>query len=912
MPPYTCNKCGKIFDQKSHFEAHQAKKNPCDKNNVILNTLIEEKLKSATIKIDVSEYTVTNKPRSIMADIIHNKEQRSAFYEGLHNLLWNEAGFDPAKALEHLTFFFAFRMIEDQVDTLELPQVCRWSYVVNLHDEHQIDAAVKKAILAFGQNEITKPFFKRHEIKKADLVQRIMNEINRLDFKSLQETDTLGDLFEYMIGRGMKTMADEGQYFTDRVICRLAFELCHQIKGTVFRADGGICTFADFFCGTGGFVTEYIKGVNKVAREVGKSVDWSVAKDRVYAVDKSESAAKTTLLNQLIITGKPFNSNNIREHNSFADPLVMGATAPFKDVKMDYLLLNPPYGGDKTKGKDYKFKYTRIVEEGGVKKKQFCVNPEIQSIGIEDDDKVSAGVQLAMATLTKEGGVCAIVLPQGFFFGAAKKCVELRKKIAEEYKIHYVVDIASGAFANTGTKTSMMVFQRGVGPTDTIVFCGPDKKPIVDANLEQLRSKNYSLNYKQYMSQDTADVEGFEMVKLGDVCDIQFGERITKKEHIGIIYPVYGGGNDTFRTDKKNREGITCKISRFGISVHNCVQIITGDYWLMDSGFTITAKKDKAISSYLWNWLLQNKSTVYKCGRATAQMNMDMASFNDIQIPLPSLERQAEIVRAIDTWADFARREEEMLKILEHQVMFEVREMGRGKPRVKLGEVCEIESGTYITKKTATEGNYPVYGGGDVSFHITEFNRESKFIISKDGVSETCVRYVPGKFYLNHHGWTFKEKSNILYSYLGYWLLNNQHSLYELATGTAQKGINQISFYGLEIPLPPLIEQQTLQSDFDEIKHKHAKIAEYKKKANDAVQRLIPGAAKTSDSEQFTSAIVPVNEIVNNEPKPKPVVHNETDYKSKTLVQLKGIAREKGIKGFSTKKKDELITLLGK
>ena len=111
MPTYTCTKCGKIFDQKSHYEAHQAKKNPCDKNNVILNSLIEEKLKTATIKIDVSEHTVTNKPRSIMADIIHNKEQRSAFYEGLHNLLWNEAGFDPAKALEHLTFFFAFRMI---------------------------------------------------------------------------------------------------------------------------------------------------------------------------------------------------------------------------------------------------------------------------------------------------------------------------------------------------------------------------------------------------------------------------------------------------------------------------------------------------------------------------------------------------------------------------------------------------------------------------------------------------------------------------------------------------------------------------------------------------------------------------------------------------------------------------------
>ena len=46
-----------------------------------------------------------------------------------------------------------------------------------------------------------------------------------------------------------------------------------------------------------------------------------------------------------------------------------------------------------------------------------------------------------------------------------------------------------------------------------------------------------------------------------------------------------------------------------------------------------------------------------------------------------------------------------------------------------------------------------------------------------------------------------------------------------------------------EIPLPPLTEQETLQSDFDEIRHKHAKIATYKAKAQEAIQRLIPGSA---------------------------------------------------------------------
>jgi restriction endonuclease S subunit len=49
-------------------------------------------------------------------------------------------------------------------------------------------------------------------------------------------------------------------------------------------------------------------------------------------------------------------------------------------------------------------------------------------------------------------------------------------------------------------------------------------------------------------------------------------------------------------------------------------------------------------------------------------------------------------------------------------------------------------------------------------------------------------------------------------------------------------------FKDILIPLPPLAEQQRLQPDFDEIRHKHAKIAEYRAKAKEAIERLIPGA----------------------------------------------------------------------
>ena len=55
--------------------------------------------------------------------------------------------------------------------------------------------------------------------------------------------------------------------------------------------------------------------------------------------------------------------------------------------------------------------------------------------------------------------------------------------------------------------------------------------------------------------------EGWEYKKLGDSCVIEYGTRVVQKKDGGTIYPVYGGGGETFRMDKYNRElSCSCKI----------------------------------------------------------------------------------------------------------------------------------------------------------------------------------------------------------------------------------------------------------------------------------------------------------------------------------------------------------------
>lgn len=844
MPTYTCEKCARVFKQKSGYTDHMSKKNDCAKNTVI-HAIVEAKVEE---KIQDVVRRVIPKPE------IMDKAQFQSFFEDLHNLLWNKAGLNPEKALEHMTFFFAYRLIEQQADALHLPNECRWSYIANIRNEQDLFDAVKRGVSSFRTNPKTKPFFKPHEIQKCETVAEIIQQINRISLATLQQTDTLGDIFEYMLGRGMSTMSDEGQYFTDRQICKLAFKLAYQIKQTLRRSDGSLCTFGDWFCGTGGFPAEYVKGVKSHLPDIC----WERECGSIYCQDMNTSSVTTTLLNMLILTGIPFNDRNIRSANSFTDAIIMGAGAPFPDLTLDYCFMNPPYGGDKTKGKEYKFTYSKMVKgDDGTKTKRFYVNREIQSIGIEDDDKVSAGVQLGMATLSSEGGVCCLVLPQGFFFGASKKCVELRQKLAEEYKIWYVVDIASGSFLNTGTKTSMIVFQKGVGATETVSFIGLDETVLVTATLEELRTKNYSLNYKQYIAQNVVEVEGFEMVKLGDISKITFGYGIKSSDFGTMGMPIIKTKNfkktevvlleNNPRTTTKYREEYLVKKGDLLVVIDGAC----GDFglwndedgWLNQHVAKIEFENEitkrfvfYSLFTHTYRTYIQSESV------STTIAHMPRDTIKNYRIPFPPLERQEQIVESIDGFTQLAHHEEQALKMLEKQVMFFVKEMGRGQPRVKLGEVCEFTRGKMITKKELVDGEFPVIGGGlsPMGYHISSNRNAYTCLISQSGENAGHVsRYDKPVWASDCFSASSSKMSD---DFLYYSLLLIQNDINFLKTGTAQPHIYPSSIDSLMIPLPPLVEQQTLQSEFEEIRHKHAKIAEYKKRAQDAIQRLIPGA----------------------------------------------------------------------
>lgn len=111
--------------------------------------------------------------------------------------------------------------------------------------------------------------------------------------------------------------------------------------------------------------------------------------------------------------------------------------------------------------------------------------------------------------------------------------------------------------------------------------------------------------------------------------------------------------------------------------------------------------------------------------------------------------------------------------------------------KVRLGEILDIHYGKRITRRKDSGTSYPVYGGGGPSFQTDLYNRENEFVISRFGVSERCVRFVEGRFYLLDSGFTFTVKpetaSQVSKAYVGRLLMGRQREVFACARGQAQK-----------------------------------------------------------------------------------------------------------------------------
>ncbi len=250
--------------------------------------------------------------------------------------------------------------------------------------------------------------------------------------------------------------------------------------------------------------------------------------------------------------------------------------------------------------------------------------------------------------------------------------------------------------------------------------------------------------------------KGWETRRLDDLCEVEYGTRVVNKRDGGTVYPVYGGGGATFFMDTSNREDCLV-IARFAMS-EQCTRFVKGKFFLNDSGLTIKPKNFNEISQrFLDLQIIYLNDYIYSLARGTAQKNLDVPAFRNVEINYPkSLSEQKEIVAILDkAFTDIAKAKdnaEQNLKnakeLFESYLQSVFSNKGDGWEETTLGEIIQIRNGRNQKVVLSDGGKYKIMGSaGNVMGYATDYICEAgTTIIGRKGNISKPI-YIEEKFW---------------------------------------------------------------------------------------------------------------------------------------------------------------------
>ena len=352
--------------------------------------------------------------------------------------------------------------------------------------------------------------------------------------------------------------------------------------------------------------------------------------------------------------------------------------------------------------------------------------------------------------------------------------------------------------------------------------------------------KNISLSVKKKVKIESK----WELKKLGEVSEIEYGTRIVKKSEQGKIYPVYGGGGETFKSDNFNRED-TFIISRFGMSP-KCVRYISGKFFLNDSGLTLnTANSDILNQDYLNQFLFLNQEMVYLSGQGVAQKNLEIETFNSLKIPLPPVNIQQKIVSEIEVLEakekkakEEVEKQKEKIKDVISKVAGELIQLSNITSKIGSGATPRGGEGSYKQNGISLIRSQNVY---DNEFYekglafideeqaeklkgVTVEKNDILFNITGASICRCCIvpeKYLPAR--VNQHVSIIRVTGLALPKYVQTILVSEiyKNQLLEIGDGaTSREAITKQQLEDFKIPLPPLSEQQKIVSEIEKIEAK--------------------------------------------------------------------------------------------
>ena len=329
-----------------------------------------------------------------------------------------------------------------------------------------------------------------------------------------------------------------------------------------------------------------------------------------------------------------------------------------------------------------------------------------------------------------------------------------------------------------------------------------------------------------------------EMVRLGDICKVVSGSTpksnvseywdgdikwITPAEIDDNSYLIY----DTVRkitalaVEKTGLysfpKGTVILSSRAPIGK----VAIAGCEMYCNQGFKNLICSERIYNKYLFWFLKYKKEYLNSLGRGATFKEISKQIVENITIKLPSMDKQIDIVKKMETIRTIILLKERELEKIDNLVKARFIEMfgdpetnPKGWERQRLDQICEnLDSRRVpITSTDRKTGNYPYYGASGIVDYVEDYIfDEDILLISEDGANlvmrSTPIAFsVSGKVWVNNHAHVlrFESKSTQIYIEVCFALTDISVNI----TGMAQPKLNQAKLNAMMFCIPPINLQQ--------------------------------------------------------------------------------------------------------
>ena len=797
-----------------------------------------------------------------LSNNVSNKEALKDKIHEIHNYLRNNGAGYGMNALKVFNLLYGLKKIEEKklLDKVNLKRPdCEFSYLLKIANENKDDelsALIRGNVLdSINSSPIKNLLF--YEIPKSmtgKTFSYLIKEIEKITV--IEKTCNVllsGKIYEYFIGRDESAISELGAYFTDRHIVDYIYtKLDPEIND-----DGTINSMIDMFGGSGGFTTGYINYLNNKYDDI----NWKDNINQIYHFDMNEDVVKSAGLEFFCLTGVlPNMKDNLAYRNSFTDKFnnkkfmnvitnppyggdkTVQSNAQIKRKKIkEYIKKELLTLKDEHKIKIRSKQIKKIEDQEKQDKKdnnktkvsiEMCSQRIIKYAKdnkLTGNDKESSSLILIM-DMVDVNGTAIGVLKEGVFFNKTYK--DIRKCLVENFNVREVISVPSDQFENTSTKTSIIIFDNTEEKTNNVKFydlvverydedkfeeirdeiiltnnkgdiSGISDKLISEATKQEILDNAIcSLNAKDYNKKVIVCGKGYELIKIGDICE--FKQKSKKKASDGKEegkYNFYTSSDKVQKCDEADYKDECLIIGTGGIANIK----IDKEFSCSADNHIIKTKYNK----YIYYLIISNMNILIDGFTGSVLKHLSKEYLVNLQIPIPKSEQKIiEWVKKISKPYDEKNSKQNKIKELDEYIQNKIKDINENEDceEVELGSCCEINYGTRITKNNNIIGNIPVYGGGDITFYTNTSNRsKNTLIVSRYALSKCCIRLISTDFFLNDSGMSIKVNNTNLQKYFNNYLLSKrmQDYIYNNCTsGSIQRNININLFKKIKIFIP--------------------------------------------------------------------------------------------------------------